>query len=66
MKASIENLIKEFIAVVFEKDELEFQEMSQLIALLPLLTNQVSNSDAENKFKNFQKRTVHFKYRFID
>ena len=47
MKASIQNLIHEFKAVVFEKDELEFRDTSQLKGLLPLLSYQDSNSDVE-------------------
>ena len=47
MKASIQNLIQEFTAVVFKKDELEFREMSELKSLLPLLAYQDSNSDIE-------------------
>ena len=47
MEASIQNLIQEFTAVVFEKDELEFRDMSELKLLLPLLAYQDSNSDKE-------------------
>ena len=47
MKASIQNLIQEFTAVVFEKDELEIRDMSELKSLLPLLAYQDSNSDVE-------------------
>ena len=47
MKASIQNMIQQFTAVVFEKDELEFRDMSELKSLLPLLANKDSNSDAE-------------------
>ena len=50
MKASFQNLIQEFKAVVFEKDELEFRDMSELKALLPLLAHQDSNSDVEMIF----------------
>ena len=46
MKASIQNLIQEFTAVVFE-DELDFRDMSELKSLLPLLAYQDSNSDVE-------------------
>ena len=49
MTASIQNLIQEFKAVVFEKDDLEFRDMSELKALLPLLAYQVPNSDVEIK-----------------
>ena len=50
MKASIQNLIQEFTAVVFEKDELELPDMSELESLLPLLASQDSNSDEEILF----------------
>ena len=47
MKALIQNLIQEFTAVVFEKEALEFSDMSELKSLLPLLAYQNSNSDKE-------------------
>ena len=47
MKASIQNLVQEFTAVVFEKDELEFWDISELKSLLPLMAYQDSNSDVE-------------------
>ena len=52
MKTSIQNLIKEFKAVVFEKDELEFRDVSELNEHLPLLANQVSNSDMKIEFRD--------------
>ena len=52
MKASIQNLIQEFKAVVFEKDELEFRDMSEIKAPLQLLAYQDSNSDVEIIFQN--------------
>ena len=45
MEASIQNSIQEFKTAVFEKDELEFRDMSEPKALLPLLAYQDSNSD---------------------
>ena len=36
MKASSQKLVKEFKAVVVENDDVEFQDTSQLKALLPL------------------------------
>ena len=45
MKASIQNLIQEFTAAVFEKGELEIRDISELKSLLPLLAYQDSNSD---------------------
>ena len=50
MKASIHNLIQEFTAVIFEKDELEFRDMSELNSILPFLVYQDSNSDLETIF----------------
>ena len=47
MKASIQNLIQQFTALVLEKDELEFRDMSELKSLLPHLAYQKSNSDGE-------------------
>ena len=52
MKASIQNLIQ-CEAVVFENDELEFRDMSELKALLPLLAYQDSNSDVAIIFSDF-------------
>ena len=51
MKASIQNLIQEFTAVVLQKNELEIRDMSELKALLSLLAYQDSNSDVESYFK---------------
>ena len=50
MKASIQNLIDEFTAVVFEKDELEFRDMCEQKSLLPLGANEDSNFDKGIKF----------------
>ena len=50
MKASIQNLILEIKAVVFKKDELEFRDMSDLKALLPLQAYQDFNSDVQIMF----------------
>ena len=47
MKASVQNLIQVFIAVVSEKGELEFRDKSELKALLQLLAYQDSNSDVK-------------------
>ena len=66
MKASIQNLIQEFKAVVFEKDELEFRDMSEIKALLRLLAYQDSNSNVEIIFQNTQKPTICFRYRAIE
>ena len=50
MKASIQNLIQEFRALVFEKEELEFRDKSELKALLLLLAYQNSISIKEIVF----------------
>ena len=60
MKALIQNLVQEFKAVVSEKDELEFRELSELKALLLLLAYQKCNFEVETIFSVFQKRTVRF------
>ena len=44
MTPSIEPLIEEFQAVVFDKNELEYRDMSILIALVSLLTHRDSSS----------------------
>ena len=51
MTASIRNLIQEFKAVYFEKDELEFRDTSDPKAILTLLDYQDSSSDVEIIFK---------------
>ena len=47
MKALYQNLIYGFKAVVFENDELEYRDKSELKALLLVLANQDPNSDVE-------------------
>ena len=47
MKASTHNLMKEIETVVFETDEMEHRDKSELNALLPRLCNQDSKSDVE-------------------
>ena len=47
MKASIQNLMQDFTAVVFEKDDMELRDKSELKQFLPLLTHQDSNSDVD-------------------
>ena len=42
MEASVKNMIQEFTAVVFEKDELDFRDMSEVKSLLPLIPYQDS------------------------
>ena len=49
-ETSIQNMIQEFTTVVFEKDELEFRDISELKSILPPLAYQDSNSDVEIKF----------------
>ena len=48
MKASIQNLIQVCKAVVSEKDELEFRDLSELETLLPLLAYEDSHSRVNN------------------
>ena len=55
MKASIQNLIQEIKAVVFEKDELEFRDTSDLKTLLQLLAYQDSSSERDIIFKVLRK-----------
>ena len=50
MKASIQTMIQEFTAVVFAKDELEFQDMPETKSLLQLLAYQDSHSDVKTIF----------------
>ena len=50
MKTSFPKLIPDFQVVVIQKDELEFRNLSELNALLPLMANQDSNSDVEITF----------------
>ena len=52
MKSSTQNLIQGFTAVVFEKDELEFRDMSELKSFLPLLAYQEFNSDVAIIFRD--------------
>ena len=44
-KTSIQSLIQEFTAVVFENDEWEIRDLCELKSLLPFLAYQNSNSD---------------------
>ena len=66
MKASIQNLIQKFKAVVFEKKELECRDMSELKSVLPLVAYQDSNYDVEIIYLNTWKRTVRFRYKAIE
>ena len=47
MKASIQHLIQKFTSEGFEKDELEFRDMSELKSILPILAYQNSISDVD-------------------
>ena len=47
MKPSIQNLIQKTTHVVFEKEELEFRDLSELKSLLQLLAYHDPNSDVE-------------------
>ena len=44
---SIQTFKKEIQGVIFEEDELEYQDMSILVALLRILASQEVNSDVE-------------------
>ena len=46
--------MEKFEAAVFEKDELEYREMSKVKALLPLLTHKNSDSKVEKNSMNFK------------
>ena len=61
MRPSIQNLTQEFTAVVFEKDQLEIRDMSELNLFLPPLAYQYSDSDVEAKLWDTWKRTVCFR-----
>ena len=50
LSASTQTLIEEFKSVAFEKHELEKQDISWLIVILPLLVNQDSESDVMDRF----------------
>ena len=47
MEESIQNLLEQFRAVVVEKDELEFRNISELKSVLLLLAYYDSDSDEE-------------------
>ena len=66
MKVSFQNLIQELFAVFFEKDELEFREMSELKSHLSPLAYQDSNSDVDIIIWEAQKRTICFRHKHID
>ena len=53
MSPSIQTWIDEFSNVVFAKVDLEYQDNSTLIELLPHLVNQSSKSDVEDNFDDF-------------
>ena len=56
--------MEEFKAKFFERNELEYQEKSTLIALLPFLSNQNSNSDVGKNLKKFSETRICFKKRY--
>ena len=47
MEASVQKLLQEFTAVVFEKSELELRDMFERKTFLPLMAYEDSNSDVE-------------------
>ena len=53
MSLSIQTLINEFKNVVFAKVDLEYQDTSRLIELLPHLVIQDCESDVTDKFLAF-------------
>ena len=50
--------MEEFEAEVFEKDELENQNIPELEAIKPFVAYQDSNSNVRNKLNSFRKETV--------
>ena len=64
MKSSSQNLIQEFMAVDFQKNELDFRDMSELKAL-PLLAYQHSYSDLKIILYIIHMWTVYFRYKAI-
>ena len=55
---SFQTFIERFKSLVFEKIELEYQDIPTLKALMTLWVNQYFNSDVENKFYAVEKRVV--------
>ena len=55
---SIQTLVKKSKDVVFEKDKLDYRDMSTVLALLPVLADWASISDVEYKFHYIKKRKV--------
>ena len=66
MHLSIQTLIEEFKAVVLEKDELEYRDMSLQSTVLPLLAIQDSKSDAKIAKIMFRKQNSASKKLSID
>ena len=60
-----QTLIEEFKNIVFEKAELECQDKSTLIEILPVLVNQDPKSDVRDQFHELWEWTVSFKYKVI-
>ena len=50
--------MEEFKALVIEKDEFGYRDMSVLKALLPVLADQGSDSNVGNKFIDILKQVV--------
>ena len=55
MKAPFQNLLHDFRAAIFAKDELELRQVTPLEWFLPLLPYHDSNSDVEIIFRTFKK-----------
>ena len=66
MSSSIQTWIGEFSNAVFATVDLEYQDNSTLIELLPHLVNQGSKSDVEDNFHDFKEWTVCFIWKSID
>ena len=58
---SIQTFKGKMRAVRFEKNEIQHRDLSKLIAILPLLADQNSDSNKRNKFHDIDKQTVYLK-----
>ena len=60
MTVSIQTLIEEFKAVVFENDEMEYRDMSQLKAFSKLLAYHDFDSNIGNNFLYTSPQVKHY------
>ena len=51
--------MQEIKSVIFEKDELQYRNISIFLTVLPLLIKRESNSDMEDKFQDSLERIVY-------